>query len=49
MQKITKEEMKKVDGGGGISATTVVILITGLISFVTGIFHGYANPKKCNN
>lgn len=46
MRELRKEEMIKIDGGGnGITITAVVI---GVITFVIGILHGYANPKSCN-
>ena len=46
MREINKEEMYDVDGGAnGILITSIV---TALITFVTGILHGYSNPKKCN-
>lgn len=46
MKEIKKEEMLRVDGGAnGIFITSIV---TAIITFVVGIFHGYANPKLCN-
>jgi len=46
MKELKKEEMIRVEGGAnGIIITSVV---TALITFVIGVFHGYANPKICN-
>lgn len=47
MKKLTKEEMLKVEGGADPVLITVVV--SSLITFITGVLHGYANPKKCNN
>ena len=47
MKELKKEEMMGVDGGAnGILITTIV---SGIITFITGILYGYSNPKKCSN
>lgn len=47
MREIKKEEMMIVDGGANpIFVTSIVGVI---ITFVVGLFHGYANPKSCND
>lgn len=47
MEELKKEEMIKVSGGSnGILITS---LVTAIITFIVGVFHGYANPKSCNN
>lgn len=47
MYELKEKEMKQIEGGAnGIFVTAI---ITGIITFVTGILHGYSNPKKCNN
>jgi len=48
MRELDKKEMVNVEGAG-VSATFVTALITGVITFVVGILHGYSNPKECNN
>lgn len=46
MREINKNEMKNIEGGAnGILITSIV---TAIITFVTGILHGYSNPKECN-
>lgn len=47
MREIKVEEMKKIEGGAnGILITSI---ITAVVTFITGILHGYSNPKNCNN
>jgi len=46
MKELDKKEMLSIDGGAnGILITSI---ITAVITFITGIFHGYSNPKVCN-
>ncbi len=47
MQKLSETEMKNIEGGA--SPFIIVSVVTGLITFITGILNGYSNPKKCNN
>lgn len=46
MYEIKREEMQKVSGGA--DPLIICAAITGIITFITGIFEGYSNPKKCN-
>lgn len=47
MREIKKQEMKLVDGGAnGIFISSVIGVI---VTFVVGVFHGYSNPKTCND
>lgn len=47
MRELREEEMFLIEGG----ANTIVVtsVIAAVITFFVGIFHGYANPKGCNN
>ena len=45
MKKLSKSEMKSIKGGG-MSATAWAV-ITGVISFISGIFDGFTRPYKC--
>ena len=47
MRELKKEEMLKVEGGA-VSYTIITAIASGIITFIVGILHGYANPKKCN-
>ena len=47
MRQLEKEEMIRVDGGANPILVTSVV--TALITFLVGAFHGYSNPKNCNN
>ena len=44
--ELTEHEMHTVNGG---VAWYVIAGITGIITYVIGIFSGYTNPTKCNN
>lgn len=46
MQELTKNEMKKINGGA--SAVLIGTIVTVIIAFVSGVLNGYSNPKKCN-
>ena len=46
MEKINKEELKNIDGGG-LSLLGAAGIIAGVV-FVIGVIDGYVRPKKCN-
>jgi len=46
MKKINNNELKKINGGG--ISVGVVIVVSALISFVSGIIAGIASPDACN-
>lgn len=46
MKKLSKEEMQNIDGGA--NPILIVSVVTGIVTFLTGILSGYTNPKKCN-
>ena len=47
MREIMKDEMMEINGG--YNGVLITALVSGIVTFITGILHGYANPKKCNN
>ena len=47
MRELRKQEMLKIDGGA--DPILITAIVTGLITFITGILSGYSNPTKCNN
>lgn len=47
MKKLDIKEMKSIEGGA--SGVLIGSIIGVIITFVIGIFDGYANPEKCNN
>ncbi len=50
MKELEKEEMLKVEGGanGLLIAGIVSAAVAAVVTFVTGLLHGYSNPKECN-
>lgn len=46
IKKISKEELKKINGGG-LSGVAIAGIIAGAI-FLIGVIDGYVRPKKCN-
>ncbi len=46
MKEVSKEELKKINGGG-ISILTA-IGISATVIFVLGVIDGYVRPKKCD-
>ena len=46
MEKINNNELKKINGGGITFGT--VIIVSALISFISGIISGIASPDACN-
>ena len=46
MKELSKNEMKKIEGGA--NPILITSIITTIISFIVGIVSGYSNPKKCN-
>ena len=46
MKKISDNELKQISGGIN---WVVVTFVSAAISFITGIFDGLINPKKCNS
>jgi hypothetical protein len=46
MEKINKEELKQLDGGG-LSLLGVAGIVAGAV-FLIGVIDGYVRPKKCN-
>ena len=46
MKRLSNEEMLNVEGGA--NSLLIVTVISGIVTFVTGILHGYSKPKKCN-
>lgn len=47
MREIKKEEMIRVDGGA--NPILITSIVTAIITFFVGAFHGYSNPKSCND
>ena len=43
------DDLKKIQGGSKIVVSNVVLFMGGFFAFLTGVFDGYTNPKKCNN
>ena len=44
MNKISKNELMNINGGGlGLG-----LLIGGLVTFIIGVIDGYIRPLKCN-
>lgn len=48
MREIKKEEMVRIEGGGA-DPILVTSIVAAIITFLVGTFHGYANPKSCND
>lgn len=46
MREIKKEEMVRIEGGANPLMITSVV--AAIITFLVGAFHGYSNPKTCN-
>ena len=46
MKELNLFEMKSVEGGA--NSILIVSAVTAVISFISGILNGIANPKKCN-
>ena len=44
MNKLSKEELLKIKGGG---AGTILIIVAGVV-FLIGVIDGYVRPVKCN-
>ncbi len=47
MKKIANYEMKNIKGGAGVSAITLGIGISIIISFVIGVLSGITDPEPC--
>jgi len=45
MEKLEKEEMKKIEAGA--DPITVSSIIGIAVTFLIGAFHGYFNPESC--
>lgn len=45
MREIDKKEMLKIEGGA--NAILITSIVTAVVTFITGIFHGYSNPREC--
>ena len=45
MEKINNNELKKINGGG--ISFGVVIVVSALISFISGVISGIASPSAC--
>ena len=46
MKKLTKEELKNVDGGG-FSVGIAVSIVAG-VTFIIGVIDGIIRPLRCN-
>ncbi len=47
MRELKKAEMIRIEGGANpLMITSIVVSI---ITFLVGAFHGYSNPKTCND
>ena len=46
MEKINKEELQNIDGGG-LSLLGVAGIVAAAV-FLIGVIDGYVRPKKCN-
>lgn len=46
MEKISKDELQNINGGG-LSLLGVAGIIAGAV-FLIGVIDGYVNPKKCD-
>lgn len=48
MKTLTTKEMKNIKGGAlGVSALTLGIGISIIISFLVGVVSGFTNPEPC--
>ena len=47
MKELTKNEMKNIKGGAGLSAAVIWIGVSIIISFVVGVISGFTNPEPC--
>ena len=47
MQKLSKEEMMNIKGGG--ISVWVILGIGALVTFLVGVIDGIVNPLDCNN
>ena len=47
MRKLTKNEMKNIEGGAGMSVAVLGIGISVIISFIVGVVSGFTNPEPC--
>ncbi len=49
MNKIEKEKLENITGGGSITAAGIVVLAISAVSvLISGIFQGYTHPRGCN-
>lgn len=47
MKRLDNEELKQIQGGGGIAVGLGFLIGAGII-FVMGLIDGYVNPVTCN-
>lgn len=46
MRELSNEEKMNIDGGA--SAGLIAVIVSGIVTFITGILSGYSNPQKCH-
>jgi hypothetical protein len=48
MTKLNEIELSNIDGGSSVGTTIgISMIITAVLSFISGIINGYTNPEEC--